>query len=134
MVELRGKKAPFPLLFFAMTLLFLVGISNVAIYLTTRNLGAPRRPADIVTRTQTGRGTQVEIYIDRITQHDAEIVTVGGNGRDKPSAIRFEDLSMDDLASENAKRVDDDSSSFEREHDPMEGKTPSSVRTTITFL
>ena len=91
MVELRGSKAPADLLFFAMTLLFCVGISNVAIYVTTRNVGLHSKRSQGVHSTRPAGGTQVEIYVDRVTQNDVGVVTIGGtglHGRDK--SIRFE--------------------------------------------
>jgi hypothetical protein len=91
MVELRGAKAPAEVLFFAMTLLFCVGISNVAIYMTTRNVGIHSKRTAVAPSNHPSHTTQVEIYIDRVTQHEVGVVTIGGtgvSGRDR--GIRFE--------------------------------------------
>jgi hypothetical protein len=91
MVELRGNKAPADVLFFAMTLLFCVGISNVAIYVTTRNVGIHSKRTVLVPSVNPSHATQVEIYIDRVTQQDVGVVTIGGTGaggRDR--GVRFE--------------------------------------------
>jgi hypothetical protein len=91
MVELRGNKAPADVLFFGMTLLFCVGISNVAIYVTTRNVGIHSKRTVLVPSVNPSHATQVEIYIDRVTEHDVGVVTIGGTGaggRDR--GVRFE--------------------------------------------
>jgi hypothetical protein len=91
MVELRGNKAPAEVLFFGMTLLFCVGISNVAIYVTTRNVGIHSKRATLVPSVNPSQATHVEIYIDRVTQHDVGVVTIGETGvagRDR--SVRFQ--------------------------------------------
>ncbi|KAG8869176.1 hypothetical protein FRC20_002003 [Serendipita sp. 405] len=100
MVELRHTKAPQGLIFFAMTLLFLVGLSNVAIYVATRNVGLQRRRTDPSgTTSQNGPaalGTQVEVYIDRVTRHDGGVVTIGGSKvvGDTGPGFQLDDLEM----------------------------------------
>lgn len=131
MVELQKKKAPFPLLFFAMTLLFLVGLSNVAIYVTTRNVGVPRKnTTGIRSMTNPNNGTQMEIYIDRVTQHEVVgTTTIGGtalHGRDR-SGVHFEDVKMDDMRGGLAKIEDDHSSQNSWERDIADAKSPNSA-------
>lgn len=113
MVEIQGAKAPPGLLFFAMTLLFCVGISNVAIYVTTRNVGLSSRRHPSTSSIHPPNGTQVEIYIDRVTQNDVGLVTIGGTGlgpRDKN--IRFEGSERrDSRRSESQGKNDYDASS-----------------------
>lgn len=113
MVELRGAKAPAEVLFVAMTLLFCVGISNVAIYMTTRNVGIHSKRATVVPSINPTPSTQVEIYIDRVTQqHDVGVVTIGGtglSGRDK--GIRFEGSDTGDMKRDVSQKNGYDASS-----------------------
>lgn len=102
MVELQGHKAPFELLFFTMVLLFLVGLSNAVIYVTTRNVGISHKDRAIHSINAPNNGTQADIYIDRVTQRDIDIVSFGGTAlgtqnREKASTKSFDDLDLDDL-------------------------------------
>lgn len=125
MVELKHKKAPKPLLYFSMTLLFLVGISNVAIYVSTRNMGRPKRhvPTSSVRNTQSG--TQVEIFIDRVTQQDVGLVTIGGTklNRGTSSAVRFEG----DPKKYGVKSGEEDASSRASSEHQRDFKSPTSA-------
>ena len=126
MVELKHKKAPKPVLYTSMTLLFLVGISNVAIYIATRNVGRAKRhvPTSSMRNTQQN-GTQVEIFIDRVTQQDVGLVTIGGTklNRGTSSAVRFED---DRMKYGTKPGEEDDSSRASSEH-PRDFKSPTSA-------
>jgi hypothetical protein len=121
---------PFPLLFCAMVLLFLVGLSNVAIYVTTRSVSFRRKTDAITSITTPHQGTQVEVYIDRVTQQDVGAITIGGTqitSRER-STVRFGDIKMDDIrGGEMAKAGDDSSSQNSWDRDVQDAKTPNSA-------
>ncbi|KAG8798776.1 hypothetical protein FRC17_007324 [Serendipita sp. 399] len=128
MAELRHKNAPPALIFTAMTLLFLVGLSNVAIYVSTRNVGFRRREPTS-TASQPGpnaQGTQVEVYIDRVTRHDGGIVMFGGSRLvgDIGSSLHVEDLEMGGKKYDG-KGGDTSSSRDSLSHEPMDTTRPS---------
>ncbi|KIM33079.1 hypothetical protein M408DRAFT_191692 [Serendipita vermifera MAFF 305830] len=135
MVEINGQRAPLELLFFAMTLLFLVGLSNVAIYVSTRNVGLPSKRSPMVNSIHPPNGTQMEIYIDRVTQNDVGVVTIGGTGlggvRDKN--IRFERDESHNLEAGDSKAMDEydvsSRSSLDKvySYPPKDAKSPTSA-------
>jgi hypothetical protein len=103
-IGLESNSTTFPILFCGMVLLFLVGLSNVAIYVATRNVGIQRNTKVVNSIKTPHRGTQVDITIDRVTRYDRGVTTIGGthiSGRER-STIRVDDIKMDETSSQNS--------------------------------
>jgi len=83
-IQLGGQRIPLPVLLGCITLLFCMGISNVVIYLFTRNLGGRAWFAGPLLANR----DNMEIFVERTTINELGPVPDKGRIRDRASHIK----------------------------------------------